>query len=133
MKIDAIIPLLKNLLNTTRILDTLAWYLLSLMIPSSKHSQTFAAEISGKNHSLFSDLLQKDSGFSLLTLNRASRRRLKKLMRKRKAIEKGAPWTIGIIIDATIHERSSRHLENAQIFNLGKGFVVGHKWTNIGL
>ena len=43
----------------------------------------------------------------------------------------GAPWTIAIIVDATLHPRSSLHVQNSQRFNHGQGFVVGHQWTNV--
>ena len=49
----------------------------------------------------------------------------------RQPLVAGAPWTIAIIIDATLHPRSSLHVHNAQRFNHGQGFVVGHQWTNI--
>jgi len=46
---------------------------------------------------------------------------------------KGLPWKVAIIIDATNQNRSSMHPENSQRFNHGKGFVIGHQWTNIVL
>ncbi len=38
-----------------------------------------------------------------------------------------------ILIDSTIHGRSTLHTDNAKKFNHGKGFVIGHQWTNIVL
>ena len=38
-----------------------------------------------------------------------------------------------MIIDATLHPRSSLHVHNAQRFNHGQGFVIGHQRTNIVL
>ena len=38
-----------------------------------------------------------------------------------------------IIIDATLQRRSSVHAQNAQRFNHGQGFVIGHQWTNVVL
>ena len=35
------------------------------------------------------------------------------------------------MIDSTIQKRTTRHTDNAQRFNHGKGFVIGHQWTNI--
>jgi hypothetical protein len=46
---------------------------------------------------------------------------------------KGTSWTIAIIVDATLHPRSSLHVQNSQRFNHGQGFVIGHQWTNIVL
>jgi hypothetical protein len=43
------------------------------------------------------------------------------------------PWTIFFLIDSTIHSRSTRHTDNAKRFNHGKGFVIGHQWTNVVL
>ena len=43
------------------------------------------------------------------------------------------PWKIGILIDATIQNRSSLHCENSKRFNHGKGCVIGHQWTNVVL
>src|SRR5216684_6229105 len=34
---------------------------------------------------------------------------------------------------STIQHRASVHPENAKTFNHGKGFVIGHQWTNIVL
>ena len=70
---------------------------------------------------------------STVVLNRAARRRIQKLMKSRNALIKDSPWKIAIIIDATLHQRSTRHTENAQKFNHGKGYVLGHQWTNIGI
>jgi hypothetical protein len=36
-----------------------------------------------------------------------------------------------ILIDSTIHGRSTLHTDNAKRFNHGKGYVIGHQWTNI--
>lgn len=133
MTIDTITPILKNLLLPSRIFETLSWYVLSLMLPTDKHTQAFAESISGKDNSLFSDLLTKDLPLSLNALNRSSKRRLKKLLRKRRPLDQGTPWTAALIIDSTLHARSSRHLNNAQRFNHGKGFIIGHQWINIGI
>ena len=38
-----------------------------------------------------------------------------------------------IIIDSTLQHRASLHPENAKTFNHGKGYVIGHQWTNIVL
>jgi hypothetical protein len=56
---------------------------------------------------------------------------LDRVLPKRRALVKGAPWRIAVIIDASLHERSSRHIDNAQRFNHGGGWVIGHQWTNI--
>jgi len=51
-----------------------------------------------------------------------------------KYLEKNTlPWKIAVIADITIQRRSSLNTGNAQRFNHGKGFVIGHQWTNIVL
>jgi hypothetical protein len=123
---------MKDLSIPSRLLDIISWYLLSLMLPTDKHSQRNAEIISGKENSLFSKMLFNTSDLSKTILNRVMRRFIKKLMRKRKSFLKNAPWTIALIIDATLHVRSSNHVQNSQKFNHGKGWVIGHQWTNIG-
>jgi hypothetical protein len=62
----------------------------------------------------------------------------KKQARQFSKINKGLstgklPWNIAISVDATFLNRSSLHTDNSKRFNHGKGFVVGHQWTNIVL
>jgi hypothetical protein len=38
-----------------------------------------------------------------------------------------------MIIDSTLQHRASLHPENSKKFNHGKGYVIGHQWTNIVL
>ena len=42
----------------------------------------------------------------------------------------GTPWTIAIVIDSTLHPRSSLHVQNSQRFNHGQGFVIGYQWKH---
>jgi hypothetical protein len=133
MTISIIMPLLVGLGIPKRICQTLAWYLLSLMVSADKHTQKFAAKISGKTSSLFSNLLINHFDVSTVALNRAARRTIQRLMKIRAALSKDSPWKIAIIIDATLHQRSTRHTENSKKFNHGKGYVLGHQWTNVGI
>jgi len=126
-------PLMKDLIKNNRILETLTWYIVSIILITDKHTQARAEKISGKDNTLFSNLLLRSLDISKVALNRASRRRLDSLARKRKVLIKNAPWKIAIIIDATLHKRSSLHTQNVQKFNHGKGWVIGHQWTNIGI
>jgi len=128
-----IISLLDGLLIPARLLEIISYYLLSLMIPSNKHTLKFAEQISGKANSLFSNLLIQHLGLSTIVLNRAGSRRLTKLMKIRKPLSDDAPWTIAIIIDSTLHERSSDKVQNSQKMTHGKGWITGHQWTNIGI
>ena len=127
---------IKNLLpvaSQKRCLSILTWYVFSLATPSDKHSQAFASKISKKDDSLFSDLLGKEISFSLEVLNRSSKRRLNKLLKVRKPIHNQSPWTVCLIIDSTLHERSSEKVDNGQKHYHGNKYVTGHLWTNIGL
>ncbi|MBF0205848.1 MAG: hypothetical protein HQK53_03070 [Oligoflexia bacterium] len=128
-----IIKLLNGIGIPGRLINIVAFYLLSIMIPASKHTLKFAEKISGKANSLFSYLLRKHLGLSTVTLNRLSRRRIAKLMRARRPLFDGATWTIAIIIDSTLHSRSGINIQNAQRFNHGQGWITGHQWTNIAV
>jgi hypothetical protein len=108
-------------------------YLLAFMRESSKHSLHFASSVSGISSSQFSRLLSNHKDLALDCLNRASRRRISSLINRRRPLTPGVPWKVAIIIDATLHERSSLHIENSQRFNHGDGWVIGHQWTNIVL
>ena len=112
----------------------LAWYLLFLVVSARKHSLQEAAKFSGINKSQFSRFLKNHSGLAVYNLDQLSKRQAKQFSKILKCLEKGnLPWKIAIIIDSTIEKRSSLHTDNAQRFNHGKGFVIGHQWTNIVL
>jgi hypothetical protein len=117
-------PRLKNVISS---------YLLSLALNASSHTQRFAEEISGLNKSQFSRLLSQQGELSVESLKTLSQETARRRAEERKPLVDDTPWTIGIIIDATLHERSSLHVHNAQRFNHGQGFVIGHQWTNIVL
>jgi len=107
-------------------------YLLFLMVATTKHSLKEAARFSRLHPSLFSKLWQSHSNVAITPLDQLSKTQARKLA---KALERvrGLPWKILLIIDATIQHRASLHPENAQTFNHGKGYVIGHQWTNIVL
>ncbi|MBF0301188.1 MAG: hypothetical protein HQK51_20940 [Oligoflexia bacterium] len=54
-----------------------------------------------------------------MTLNRLSRRRITKLMKSRRPLFEGSPWTIAIIVDSTLHQRSYKTEDEkiAEFFN----------------
>jgi hypothetical protein len=106
-------------------------YAISLMQDHGRRTLHAASESSGLDSSQFSRFLASKKDLGLENLNRLVRRRLDRALSKRRALVKGAPWRIAIIIDATLHERSSRHIDNSQRFNHGDGWVIGHQWTNI--
>jgi DDE family transposase len=107
-------------------------YLLFLMVVTTKHSLEEAARFSGLHKSLFSKLLKSHSKVATTTLERLSKTQARQFA-KALARRNGLPWKSLIIIDSTLQHRASLHPENAQTFNHGKGYVIGHQWTNIVL
>jgi hypothetical protein len=116
---------------SNRLRDVVLWYLISLMVKAPKHSLSFASQLSGLHKSQFSRLLSKSREIALSNLDKLIRIVTLDFLSSRDPILPGAPWSVAIVIDATIQKRSSRKARNAQIFNHGKGYVVGHQWTNI--
>ena len=107
-------------------------YLLFLMVATTKHSLKEAARFSGLHPSLFSKLLKSHSHVAITSLDQLSKTQARKLAKTLQRV-RGLPWKILLIIDATIQHRASLHPENAKTFNHGKGYVIGHQWTNIVL
>ena len=107
-------------------------YLLFLMVATTKHSLKEAARFSGLHPSLFSKLLQSHSNVAITSLDQLSKSQARKIAKALECI-RSLPWKILLIIDATIQHRASLHPENAKTFNHGKGYVIGHQWTNIVL
>ena len=138
---DAIVAknLIKKLVTSqlnipSRLKEVVSGYLLSLMIESPKHTQTFASTPGDRDQSQYSRLLSGHGDLAKNSLADLGQKIGNALAKPgRQALVAGAPWTIAIIIDATLHPRSSLHVHNAQRFNHGQGFVVGHQWTNIVL
>jgi hypothetical protein len=115
-----------------RIQNVCLCYLLCLMIETRKHSLKFATVLSGLNKSQFSRLLSNHADVAVHTLEALSKKQAKIYAKVLKNVDH-LPWKIVIIVDSTIQKRSSLHSENVQRFNHGKGFVIGHQWTNIVL
>ncbi len=107
-------------------------YLLFLMVVTTKHSLQEAARFSGLHPSLFSKLLQSHSKVAITTLENLSKTQSRQFAKVLQRVN-GLPWKIVIIIDSTLQHRASLHPENAKTFNHGKGYVIGHQWTNIVL
>jgi hypothetical protein len=106
--------------------------LLFLMVVTTKHSLEEAARFSRLHTSLFSKMLKSHSKVASTTLENLSKTQARQFA---KALERvnGLPWKIVIIIDSTLQHRASLHPENTKTFNHGKGYVIGHQWTNIVL
>jgi hypothetical protein len=107
-------------------------YLLFLMVVTTKHSLQEAARFSGLHTSLFSHLLKSHSKVAITTLEHLSKTQARQFAKALKRVN-GLPWKIDIIIDSTLQHRASLHPDNAKTFNHGKGYVIGHQWTNIVL
>src|SRR5881296_992254 len=107
-------------------------YLLFLMVVTTKHSLEEAARFSGLHKSLFSKLLQSHSKVAITTLEKLSKTQARQFA-KALARVNGLPWKLLILIDSTLQHRASLHPENSKTFNHGKGYVIGHQWTNIVL
>ena len=107
-------------------------YLLFLMVATTKHSLTEAARFSGLHPSLFSKMLQAHTKEAITTLDSLSKTQARQFAKALPRVHR-LPWKIVIIIDATLQHRASLHPENTHTFNHGKGYVIGHQWTNIVL
>jgi len=109
-------------------------YLIFLMASSRKHSLTDAARFSGSSKSRFHYFLKDHPDTAIYALCEWSKKQARQFSKINTGLSTGnLPWNIAISIDATIQNRSSLHTENSKRFNHGKGFVVGHQWTNIVL
>src|SRR5215468_4468998 len=107
-------------------------YVLFLMVATTKHSLEEAARFSGLHPSLFSKLLQSHAKVAITTLEQLSKTQARQFA-KALARVNGLPWKLLILIDSTLQHRASLHPENTKTFNHGKGYVIGHQWTNIVL
>jgi len=76
--------------------------------------------------------LQSHSKVAITTLENLSKPQSRQFAKALQRLD-GLPWKIVILIDSTLQHRASLHPENAKTFNHGKGYVIGHQWTNIVL
>lgn len=126
--------LLKRICVKNRNKTVCFWYLLFLMVSARKHSLQEAAKFSGINKSQFSRFLKDHSESAVYNLHHLSKKQARQFSKPMKYLANNAlPWKIAVIIDSTIESRSSLHADNVQRFNHGKGYVIGHQWTNIVL
>jgi Transposase DDE domain len=122
----------RHILVRLRLENVCTSYLLFLMVVTTKHSLEEAARFSGLHKSQFSKMLKAHSHVAVYTLESLSKQQAKQVAKARHKL-KELPWTIAIIVDSTLQRRASLHPENTKTFNHGRGFVVGHQWTNIVL
>ena len=124
----------KKLKIKKRLANVAIVYVLFLMVPFRKHSLEAAASFSNTGKPRFSKFLKNHSDLAVFKLDELSKRQARQFGRNIRFMAEGKlPWKIGILIDATIQNRSSLHCENSKRFNHGKGYVIGHQWTNIVL
>lgn len=130
---------LKNYMHNQIVIDkrlkvVCLWYLLFLMISVRKHSLTAAAEFSGLVTSQFSRFLKNHTDVAVYNLHQLSKKQAKQFSGVINCLAKSQlPWKVAILIDSTIQHRSSLHADNVKRFNHGKGFQIGHQWTNVVL
>jgi len=102
------------------------------MVVTRKHSLEEAARFSGCQKSQFSRFLQTHASVAISTLQKLSKQQAKRVAKTLQALQ-GLPWKIALLLDSTLQQRASLHPENANKFNHGQGFVIGHQWTNMVL
>ncbi len=120
-----------QIVSITKRLRTVAViYIIFLMSPAGKHTLEAAAAFTHSTKSRFGKFLKNHKILAVHTLNELSKKQAKQFSGIIEKL-KDLPWKIAIIIDATTQNRSGRHPENSQRFNHGKGFIVGHQWTDI--
>jgi len=117
-----------------RLIQVATVYVLFFMVAVRKHSLQEAAVFSNSSKSHFSRFLKDHSALAVANLDVLSKRQARQFGKTIRFLGDGKlPWRIALIIDATLQKRSSLHAENVKRFNHGKGFVIGHQWTNIVL
>jgi Transposase DDE domain len=122
----------RHILVRLRLETVCTSYLLFLMVATRKHSLEEAARFSGLHKSQFCKMLKCHGNIAVSTLESLSKKQAKHFAKSRQALQ-GLPWKIAILLDSTLQHRASLHPENAKKFNHGKGYVIGHQWTNIVL
>ena len=122
--------IIRHILVRRRLEHVCMSYLLFLMVATTRHSLEEAARVAGLHKSQFSKMLKAHRKVAVSTLERLSKHQAKRLAKARHKLHE-LPWAIAIIVDSTLQHRASLHPENAQTFNHGQGFVVGHQWTNV--
>ena len=109
-------------------------YIIFIMTSKRKHTLAAAARFANTSKAKFNNLLSNHSDIAIFALHELSKKQARQFSKAMHALgQNRLPWNIAIIVDATFLGRSSLHTENAKKFNHGKGYVIGHQWTNIVL
>lgn len=124
----------KQIKVSKRLKPAITIYLIFLMASSRTHTLTAAARFSNSSKSRFHYFLTHNADKAVYTLSELSKKQARQFAKINTGLSTGKlPWNIAILIDATFLNRSSLHTDNSKRFNHGKGFVIGHQWTNIVL
>ncbi len=109
-------------------------YIIFLMATHRKHTAEAAARFMRKTKPNLQFFLKNNSNIAIYQLGQLSKKQARQFCKLGKALADGSlPWSYAILVDATPQKRSTRHTENSQIHNHGKGYFIGHQWTNIVL
>jgi len=74
-------------------------------------------------------MLKTPSRVAVSTLERLSKTPAKPVSQARQKLQE-LPWHIALVVESPRPHRARLHPANAQTFNHGPGFVVGHQWTH---
>jgi DDE family transposase len=107
-----------------RLFNVVHRYIFFLTLSMRRHDFRVASQLTGLHESRFSSLLNDSRApeMSRTLLNRAVRRRLKKIKR--------TDGRLVFIIDATVVGRRGKKVENVRKQHTGSGFANGHKFVN---
>ena len=103
--------------------------LLCLMVVPTQPSLAEAARFAGLHPSQCSTMLQAHSQGAVSTLESLSKTQAKPVSQARQKLQE-LPWHIALVVESPRPHRARLHPANAQTFNHGPGFVVGHQWTH---
>ena len=124
----------RKLISLQRLTPVAIIYIIFIMTSKRKHTLAAAARFANTSKAKFNNLLSNHSDIAIFALRELSKKQARQFSKAMHALgQNSLPWNIAIIVDATFLGRSSLHTENAKKFNHGKGYVIGHQWTNIVL
>jgi hypothetical protein len=124
----------RKLISLQRLTPVAIIYIIFIMTSKRKHTLAAAARFANSSKARFTNLLKNNSDIAIFALSELSKKQARQFSKSMHALgHNRLPWNIAVIVDATFLRRSSLHTENAKKFNHGKGFVIGHQWTNIVL
>jgi hypothetical protein len=105
-------------------------YLLFLMVVTTQPALAEAARFSGRPTAHFSQRLQAHRKVAVSTLASLSKPPAQPVAPTLPKFQ-GLPWPRALIVDSTRPHRARLQPANAQRFQPGNGFVIGHPWTTI--